>query len=234
MSLIDLADPDAWNALGFLEQRAALATAVLNALEGAEGVSEVLVEAGARGREYDLTVLLETDVGRMRTPLWSHARAMIFADPSIHAANRRQLAPAKAVDEAADRLRRRLGGRYALETRGLTVTLSPEDGVERTWVAERSRFRNRTAVIREDKIENAAADIDLRDLLAHFYTGQSLRVVSDEGEPFLLPAASEPEGPQVTLCAACSRWEEGARERCSHCDAPVDVVIAARPPRRTG
>lgn len=234
MSQIDLNDPDAWSKLGFVDQREALAVAVLEALGDAEGVREVLVEAGVPGREYDLTVLVETDVGRMRTPIWSHARATIFADPSIHAANRRQLAPAKAVAEAADRLRRRLGARYALETRGLTITLTPEDGVERTWVAERSRFRNRTAVIREDRIDNAAADIDLRDLLAHFYSGPSLRVTAEEGEPFLLPAASEAEGPQVTLCPACGRWEEGAHERCSHCGAPADVVVAARPPKRLG
>lgn len=234
MVQIDLNDPEAWARFGFVEQREALAAAVLEALGDAEGVREVLVEAGSPGREYDLTVLVETDVGRMRTPIWSHARATIFADPSIHAANRRQLAPARAVTEAADRLRRRLDARYSLESRGLTITLSPEDGVERVWVAERSRFRNRTAVIREDRIDNAAADIDLRDLLAHFYTGPSIRVTADGGEPFLLPAAGEPEGPQVTLCAACGRWEEGAYDRCTYCGVAADVVIAARAPKRVG
>lgn len=233
MSLIDLQEPDAWCALDFAARREALAAALREALDGAPGVRDVVVEAGTPGREYDLTALVEADVGRLRTPLWSHARASIFCDPSVHPANRRQLAPSIAVDEAADRLRRRLEVACKLEARGLTLTLSPEPGVERAWVAERSLFRNRTAVTREDRVLDAAPDIDLRDLLAHFYTGPSLRVVPSEGEPFLVPGRSEAEGPMVTLCAACGRWFEGAHEACPECGATPDVVVATRPPART-
>lgn len=232
MSEIDLLDPDGWCALSFAEQREALAAAVSAALPAEAGVVGVQIEAGALGREYDLTVLLETDVGRMRAPLWSHARASIFCDPSVHAANRRQLAPGLAVAEAVDQLRRRLGASFRLESRGLTITLTPEDGVERVWTAERSLFRNRTAVSREDRVLNPAGDIDVRDLLAHFYTGPSLRVQGADGEAFLLPAASEVEGPLVSLCQACSRWMPGAHDACEECGGPTDVVVAARPPRR--
>jgi hypothetical protein len=194
-------------------------------------LNEVVVEAGTLGREYDLTAMIETDVGRLRTPLWAHARATVFCDSSVHPANRRQLAPENAVREAADRLRRRLNVTFSLESRGLTLTMVPEEGVERVWTAERSLFRNRTAVTREDRVLNAA-DVDVRDLLAHFYVGPSLRVVAEDGTAFLLPEASEAEGPLVTLCHACGRWSEGAHSQCPHCAAVTEVVIAARPPRR--
>lgn len=231
MAEIDLFDPEAWCGLTFLEHRAVLAQALLQELAEADGVSGVQVEAGTLGREYDLTAAVLTDVGTLRTPLWSHARANIFCDPSIHPANRRQLAPGHAVRESADRLRRRLRVSFSLESRGLTVTLAPEEGVERVWTAERSRFRNRTAVSREDRVQNPPEDLDMRDLLAHFYVGPSLRVAG-EGEPFLLPGASEVEGPLVTLCRACYRWSDGAHEACPECRGPAEVVIAARPPRR--
>lgn len=232
MSETDLLDPDRWCSLSFLEQRARLAEAILEELQGSPGVGEVTIEAGARGREYDLTVLLQTDVGKLRTPLWSHARATIFSDPSVHPANRRQLAPILAVREAADRLRRRLNVSFSLESRGLTLQLAPEDGVERVWTAERALFRNRTAVTREDRVLNAAPDVDVRDLLAHFYVGPSLRLVGADGTAFLLPAAVEVEGPTVSLCPSCSHWSEGVEESCPSCGAAVDVVIAARPPKR--
>jgi hypothetical protein len=227
----DLFEPDRWCGLPFAEHRALLAAAVVEALRGEPGVVEVVVEAGTLGREYDLTVALDTDVGRMRTPLWSHARAAIFCDPSVHPANRRQLAPGLAVRDAVDRLRRRLAVPFALESRGLTLTLAPEEGVERVWTAERSRFRNRTAVTREDRVANAD-EVDVRDLLAHFYAGPSLRAVGEDGTAFLLPAASEVEGPTVSLCQACHHWAEGALQQCPECGGPTDVVIAARPPRR--
>src|SRR5690606_26486419 len=141
-----LFDPEAWCGLSFLDQRSHLADALLREIGEMDGVTGVQIEAGAVGREYDLTAAVQTDAGTMRTPLWSHARAMIYCDPSIHPANRAQLAPGRAVREAADRLRRRLEVRFALESRGLPLTLSPEEGVERVWTAERSRFRNRTSV----------------------------------------------------------------------------------------
>lgn len=229
MQNIDLNDPEQWCTLGFAEHRQVLANAIFAELGEEPGVTEVQIEAGTPERPYDLTVMLQTDVGRLRTPLWSHARATVFCDPSIHPSNRRQLAPAIAVAEAVDRLRRRLSVPYSLESRGLTVTLEPEDGVERTWVAERSRFSNRTGVTREDRVANAAGDLDLRDLLAHFYTGPSLRLVNDRGEAFLLPGAPEIEGVKMSLCPACGRWEEGIHEQCPHCQGTTDVVIAARP-----
>lgn len=231
MAELDLFDPEAWCGLPFLEQRAHLAEALLRELGEPGGVTGVQVEAGAIGREYDLTAAVQTDVGTLRTPLWSHARAAIFCDPSVHPANRRQLAPGLAVSEAADRLRRRLSATFSLESRGLTITTSPEDGVERVWTAERSRFRNRTAVTREDRVLNPPEELDVRDLLAHFYEGPSLRVTG-EGEAFLLPAASDVEGPLVSLCRACHRWSEGPAARCEECGGPVEVVVAARPPRR--
>ena len=64
--------------------------------------------------------------------------------------------PLRLPNHQPERLGRRLAVPFSLESRGLTVTVTPEDGVERVWVAERSRFRNRTAVIREDRVENAA------------------------------------------------------------------------------
>lgn len=231
MPEIDLFDPDAWCGRSFAEQREALADALLRELDGVEGVRGVVIEAGTLGREYDLTAAVETDVGRMRAPLWSAGRAMIFCDPSVHPANRRQLAPGIAVRETADRLRRRLEVRYTLESRGLTLTLTPEEGVERTWTAERSLFRNRTAVTREDRVLNAG-EVDVRDLLAHFYVGPSLRVAGEGGEPFLLPGASEVEGPVVSLCHACRHWTDGSHSACPNCAGVTDVVIAARPPKR--
>lgn len=229
--MMDMLESDTWCALSFAEQRAALARAVAAELDGLRFVSEVAVEAGALGREYDFTVAVQTDVGILRTPLWSHARATIFCDSSVHPANRGQLSPTDAVREAAARLRLRLEASYALESRGLTVRMAPEPGVERIWTAERSRFRNRTAVTREDVVANAADDTDIRDLLAHFYSGPSLRVTGSEGEPFLLREATEAEGPLVSLCPGCGRWSEGSVPDCPHCGGPADIVVAARPTR---
>jgi hypothetical protein len=228
---VDSFDPDAWCALDLTARRRALAGALASALAGVEAVTAVAIEVGPIGREYDLTAMVETDVGRLRTPLWSHARATIFCDSSIHPANRRQLSPGPAVEAAADRLRRRLAVPFRLEARGLTITLAPAEGVERTWTAEHSAFRRRTAVVREDRVQRAG-DLDVRDLLAHFYTGPSLRLVSDAGEPFLLPSASDAEGPRVTLCHACHHWGEGVTPRCPHCGSDaVDPIVAARTDR---
>src|SRR5690606_25292946 len=134
-----------------------------------DGVTDVVVEAGTLGREYDLTAVVETDVGALRAPLWSHARAMVFCDPSVHPANRERFAPGHAVRAAEEALRGRLSVPFTLESRGLTVTLAPREGVERVWTAERSLFRNRTAVTREDRLLEGGAE-DVRDLLGHFYT----------------------------------------------------------------
>ena len=230
-----LLDPDRWCSLSDSERRAFLARELsgreeLGKMSGIEGAR---IDVGPIERPYDYTAVVQTDVGDLRTPLWSHARAQIFCDGSIHPANRRQLAPRLAVREAADRLRRRLAVPFALESRGLTVTLSPEEGVERVWTAERSLFRGKTSVTREDRIQNPAADLDLRDLLAHFYSGPSLRLVAEDGSAFLLPGAAEAEdGGLITLCQACGRWEEGARKECAECGSPVDVVAAVRPARR--
>ena len=226
-----LLDPDLWCPLTDRERREALARALLEALEGAPGVRGTRIEVGPVDRPYDYTAVAETDVGDLKTPLWSHARAQVFCDGSIHAANRKQIAPGLEVERAAERLRRRLAVPFTLEARGLQLTLEPEAGVERTWTAERSRFRNRTAVTREDVVAKAA-DVDVRDLLAHFYTGPSLRAVGPDGEAFLLPAGSEEEGRLVTLCPACGRWEEGSRATCAHCGAAADTVMAVRPGRR--
>jgi hypothetical protein len=226
-----LLDPDLWSALTGRERRDLLARELLAALEGAPGVQGTRIEIGSVERPYDYTAVAETDVGDLRTPLWSHARATIFVDPSIHSANRKQLAPGPELERAAQRLRGRLKVPFALETRGLTLTLSPEEGVERTWTAEQSRFRKRTAVTREDVIAKAA-DVDLRDLLAHFYSGPSLRLVGEDGTAFLLPAASEEEGRIVSLCPACHRWADGPEDTCRECGGPVDVMRAVRPVRR--
>jgi hypothetical protein len=225
-------EPGTWSGMSLMERRTALADAVLRALGDGYGVQQVTVEVGPVGREYDLTLVVHTDVGRIRTPLWSHARSQIFCDESIHAANRMQIGPSRAVSDAVDRLRRRLAVPYRLESRGLTVEQIPEEGVTRTWTAEHSRFRKRTAVTREDVVERAA-DLDVRDLLAHFYSGPALRLVSEEGEPFLLTEAIEVDGDLITLCRTCSRWSEGSSESCPECGgSAVESVIAARPPRR--
>jgi hypothetical protein len=227
----ELLDPSLWAALSDRERRDLLARSLLEALEGAPGVGGTRIEVGPVDRPYDYTAVAETDVGDLKTPLWSHARATIFVDPSIHEANRRQLAPGPEVERAAGRLRARLGVPFALESRGLTVTMSPEAGVERTWTAERARFRNRTAVTREDVVANAA-DVDVRDLLAHFYTGPSLRLVGEDGTAFLLPAASDEEGRLVSLCIACNHWAEGPHADCPRCGGAVETVRAVRPSRR--
>ncbi len=227
----ELLDPGPWAALSDRERRALLADALLAELEGAPGVQGARIEVGPADRPYDLTAVVETDAGDLRTPLWSHARASIFVDPSIHPANRMQLAPGDAVRQAAERLRARLAVPFTLESRGLTLTLRPEPGVERHWTAERSRFRNRTAVTREDVVADAG-DVDLRDLLAHFYTGPALRLVAEDGSAFLLPAAPEAEGPLVSLCPACRHWAEGAVAACPDCGGAVETVVAVRPPRR--
>lgn len=226
-----LSDPDLWTPLSDRERRDLLAAALLEELRGEPGVRDTRIEVGPVDRPYDLTAVVETDVGDLRTPLWSHARAVIFVDPSIHPANRKQLAPGSAVREAAGRLRSRLAVPFTLESRGLTATLSPEPGVERTWTAERARFRNRTAVTREDVVAKSD-DVDVRDLLAHFYTGPALRLLGADGTAFLLPAAPEAEGPLVTLCPRCHRWAEGSAAVCPECGSPAETVVAVRPPRR--
>lgn len=232
MSELDLSDPEAWCGLSFAEQRAALAAAVSHGLGPLEFVTDLQIEAGTLGREYDLTVAVHTDVGVLRAPMWSHARATVFCDPSIHPANRCQLSPSLAVDECLARLRPRLTVPFSLESRGLTLSIPVEDGVERVWTAERSRFRNRTAVTREDVVRNAAEDIDVRDLLTHFYSGPSLRAQGGDGQAFLVREASDVEGPVVSLCESCGRWSRGATDRCPACGAATEVAIAARPPRR--
>jgi hypothetical protein len=74
--------------------------------------------------------------------------------------------------------------------------------------------------------------VDLRDLLAHFYSGPSLRAVAEDGTAFLLPAATEEEGRLVTLCLACRHWSEGSAATCPDCGGAVETVLAARPARR--
>lgn len=227
-----LFEPDLWCPLSDVERRTRLADALAGELQGEPGFRGAHVRVGPVERPYDLTAVAETDVGELRTELWSHARAVIFCDPSVHPANRRQLAPGLALRDAVARLKSRMNARYALESRGLTVTLTPEPGVERTWTAERSRFRGRTAVTREDVVANAG-DVDLRDLLAHFYTGPSLRLAAEDGSALLLPAGVEPDaGPLVSLCQACHHWSEGPAAACPECGGPVDTVVALRPARR--
>jgi hypothetical protein len=226
-----LHDPALWCPLSGRERRDLLAAALAEALAAVDGVDEVWVEAGTIEHPEDYTAVVETGVGRLRTPLWSDARARVFCDPSVHPANRRQLAPAPEVERAAARLRSRLEVRFTLEARGLSLEYAPEPGVRRTWTAERARFRDRTAVTREDVVAKAG-EVDLRDLLAHFYTGPSLRAVGDDGTAFLLPAASEEEGRLVTLCPACGRWAEGPHPACPTCGAPADTALAVRPGRR--
>lgn len=228
----DLTDPRSWCTLSHAERRSALAGALLAALPGDAGVRGVVVELGPAERHYDLTAAVETDVGVMRTALWSHARASIFCDDSIHPANRRQFSPADAVAEAAERLRVRLAVPYELGSRGLTLSFALEAGVERTWTAERSRFRGREAVTREDAVREGG-DEDLRVLLGRFYTGPSVRAVGPEGQ-FLLAAAPEAEGPLVTLCRSCGRWQQDGAGVCTECGAVAEVVVAVRPPRREG
>jgi hypothetical protein len=225
-------DLEIWCELSFAERRERFVAALKDQMRSCEAVQDISIERGSPGREYDLTAVVQTDVGRLRTPLWSHARAIIFCDPSIHPANRLQFSPEHAVAEAAERLLPRLAVPYKLESRGLTLALSIEDGVERTWTAEHSRFKKRTAVTREDRVENAG-EIDVRDLLAHFYVGPALRLVSETGEAFLLPESVEGEGGLVTLCSSCDRWSSGGHERCPACGSEaVDTVMANRPPRR--
>jgi len=230
----ELLDPDLWCPLTDRERRELLARAVHDALRDAPGVTGARIEVGPVERPYDYTAVVETDVGDLRTPLWSHARATIFCDPSIHVANRKQLAPAIDLERAAERLRRRLAVPFTLESRGLTLKLEPEPGVERTWTAERSRFRSRTAVSREDVVTAKTEEVDVRDLLAHFYTGPSLRAVAEDGTAFLLRAQGEEEGRLVTLCVACGKWTEGSAAACPDCAGPTEVVMAVRPPRRVG
>jgi hypothetical protein len=225
-------DIDRWCELDLAGRRAWFLQELERLLGERDEIRSLAVEVGPIGREYDLTAMVETDVGRLRTPLWSHGRATIFCDRSIHQANRRQIGPREAVAEAADRLGGRLAVPYRLESRGLTFTLEIEGGVERTWTAEHSRFRKRTAVVREDRVDDAA-ELDVRDLLAHFYSGPSLRLVGPDGEAFLLPAAPEAEGPLATLCHHCNRWTEGAHSRCPECGSEaVDHILAVPSVRR--
>jgi len=232
MATANFFDPDAWCGLDLAGHRKLLANELTDRLGAGLGIREVMIESGPVARPYDLTVLVETDVGRLRTHLWSHDQAVIFCDPAIHPANRKQIGPDLAVTAAATRLKLRLRVPYDLEPRGLVIRLQPEPGVTRTWTAEHSRFRRKTAVTREDVVEKAD-DLDVRDLLAHFYVGPSLRLVSGAGEAFLLPEAVEVEGRLVTLCRHCEHWSEGSHPTCPNCRAePVETVLASRPPKR--
>jgi hypothetical protein len=223
---------DTWCTLDFAVRRQALGEALAAALWGADGLESVAIEPGPPGCEYDLTAVAVTDVGPLRTPLWSHTRASLFCDPSVHPASREPFSPAQAVEEAAERLRRRLAVPFTLEARGLTLRLSPEPGVERTWTAEHSRFRKRTAVVREDRVETPD-DLDVRDLLAAFYTGPSLRLVGPAGETFLLRGSSDTEGFPATLCRQCGGWAEGLHRDCLRCGSgQVERVTAVRQERR--
>jgi hypothetical protein len=225
-------DPDLWCGLSDAERRARLGRGLERLLSGAPGFHAAHVRVGPVDRPYDLTAVAEADVGMLRTALWSHARAAVFCDPSIHPANRKQLAPGLALAEAAERLRDRLSASFALESRGLTITQALEPGVERVWTAERSRFTGRTSVTREDRVA-AAKDVDLRDLLAHFYSGPSLRLQGADGSAFLLPAGAEPEdGRLISLCSGCSRWVDSPADECPECSRPMDTLLAMRPARR--
>lgn len=228
----ELLDPDLWCPLSSLERRELLAAELFERLRGEDGVVGARIEPGPFGNEYDLTAVIETDVGDLRTPLWSHVRSGIFCDSSIHPANRRQLAPGHALGEAAERLRSRLAIRLVLESRGASFTWRLGDEVERVWTAERALFRGRTAVTREDRL-GSPGEGDLRDLLALHYTGPALRLVAEDGTPTLLPGAiEEADGRLVSLCTACGRWAEGGARECSECGAPAEPVIAHRPHRR--
>ena len=79
-----------------------------------------------------------------------------------------------------------------------------------------------------------SSDVDLRELLADSYVGPSMRLVGDDGTTFLLPEATEVEGPLISLCHACNSWFQDAHTACPKCQAVTDVVVAARPPRRIG
>ena len=86
-------EPQVWCEQTFSEHRSVLAEELRKRLSDADCITEVTIEAGTVGREYDLTAAVRTDVGTLRTPLWSHARAMIYCDGSVHPANREQFAP---------------------------------------------------------------------------------------------------------------------------------------------
>jgi hypothetical protein len=227
-----LFDPELWSRLSLPDHRRLLAD-MLRAELGETGVElEVNIEIGPPDRPYDLTAAIRTEVGTLRAALWSHARATVFCDRSIHIENRKRFAPAAAAREVAEHLRRRLAVPFKLESRGLEVSYSPEDGIERRWSAERSVFRGRTAVTREDRVRSTG-EVDLRDLLGRYYAGPSLRVVGEDGSAFYMPGTAEsPDGPLIALCPRCRRWEEGSLSHCSFCEGPVDVVLAIRPPRR--
>jgi hypothetical protein len=232
MTSTALFDPDEWCTRSLPEQRELLAASLLQELDDGSGTLAATIEVGPVERPYDLTAALETDVGVLRTALWSNARATIFCDPSVHLENRRRFAPGHGLRAAAESLRRRLAVPVKLESRGLTLSLQLAEGVERTWSAEKSLFRGKTAVVREDRISDPG-DADLRELLARHYTGPSLRLVLDDGSALLLPGgADEPDGTLISMCVRCNRWEEGVRELCTACGSPVDVAQASRPARR--
>jgi hypothetical protein len=227
-----LFDPDRWCRLSLREQRDTLAATLVDRLGSGSVVRGASIEVGPVERPYDLTAALETDVGTLRAPLWSHARAVIFCDASVHPANRERFAPGHALERTADSLRRRLAVPVRLESRGLTFSLALDAGVERTWSAEKSLFRGKTVVVREDRIAEPG-DADLRELLARHYSGPAQRLVLEDGSAIFLPGgADDADGALISLCASCGRWDEEVLERCISCGGPVDVVHATRPPRR--
>jgi hypothetical protein len=135
MTSTALFEPDEWCTRSLPQQRELLAASLLQELDDGSGTLAATIEVGPVERPYDLTAALETDVGVLRTALWSNARAMIFCDPSVHLENRRRFAPGHALRAAAESLRRRLAVPVKLESRGLTLSLQLAEGVERTWSA---------------------------------------------------------------------------------------------------
>jgi hypothetical protein len=221
-----------WCGMSMAERREWFVTTLEAAFSEDDAVTGARVEVGPVERPYDLTAVLETDAGDLRAPLWSHARASIYCDGSVHPDARGRLAPEGAVEEAAAALRQWLAVPYELGQRGLTVTIDRGEGLARTWTVEKSLFRGAATITREDRMESPPEEADLRDLLEAFYAGPSLRLVGKEG-PLHLPAGADgTAAPLVSLCPRCERWAEGDRAACPHCGGPVEVTVRLRPARR--
>jgi hypothetical protein len=221
-----------WCGMSLGERREWFVTALAAAFSEDDAVTGARVEVGPVERPYDLTAVLETDAGDLRAPLWSHARASIYCDGSVHPDARRRLAPEVAVQEAAATLGRWLAVPYELGQRGLSVTIDAGEGLARTWTVEKSLFRGAATITREDRMENPPEEADLRDLLEAFYTGPALRLVGKEGTLHLPAGNDGASAPLISLCPRCERWAEGDLAECPHCSGPVEVSVRLRPTRR--